>query len=196
VVGKNIEISILVNSAGFNVYGPFTQTDAGDEMRMLQVNVMAVVALTKLFAHDMVERGVGRILNLASTASFTPAPFDSLYAASKAFVLSFTESLSEELKGTGVTVTALCPGPTDTEFAAKAGMSDTKIFRGRLLTAPQVVSIGYKALMRGKTIAVTGFGNKLQLFFIRLTPRAIVAKVAKNLLSRQEPGLEPNAHRA
>jgi short-subunit dehydrogenase len=185
-----------VNSAGFDVYGPFTQTDGDDEMRMLQVNVMAVVALTKLFVHDMVERDFGRILNLASTASFTPAPFDSLYAASKAFVLSFTESWSEELKGTGVTVTALCPGPTDTEFAARAGMSDTKIFSGRLMTAPRVVSIGYGALMRGQTIAVTGFANKLLLFFIRLTPRAIVAKIAKNLMSRQAPALEPNAHRA
>jgi short-subunit dehydrogenase len=108
---RGIDIDVLVNNAGFNVYGPFIETDRGNEMRMIQVNLVAVVALTKLFARDMVQRGSGRILNLGSTGSFAPAPLDSLYAASKAFVLSFSEAISEELKSTGVTVTVLCPGP-------------------------------------------------------------------------------------
>jgi short-subunit dehydrogenase len=144
---RGIDVDLLINNAGFNVYGPFAQTSLGDEARMIQVNVIAVAALTKLFVRDMIQRKSGRILNLGSTGSFAPAPLDSLYAASKAFVLSFSEALSEELKGTGVSVTVLCPGPTETEFATKAGMLDTKIFAGRLMSAREVALAGYRAMM-------------------------------------------------
>jgi short-subunit dehydrogenase len=192
---RGIDIDVLVNNAGFNVYGPFIETDRGNEMRMIQVNLVAVVALTKLFARDMVQRGSGRILNLGSTGSFAPAPLDSLYAASKAFVLSFSEAISEELKSTGVTVTVLCPGPTNTEFAARAGMSDTKIFSGRLMTAQQVASIGYRALIRGQTTVVAGLANQLQVWSMRFAPRALVARIGKSLMSRQNVVLRPKAHR-
>jgi short-subunit dehydrogenase len=182
---RQIDIDILVNNAGFNIYGPFLQTDVGDETRMLQVNLMAAVALTKLFVRDMVERGFGSILNVGSTGSFAPAPLDSLYAASKAFILSFSEAIAEELKGTGVNVTVLCPGPTSTEFARRAGMSDTKIFSGRLMSARDVAESGYRAMMRGQTTVVPGFGNKLQVWSMRLAPRSMVARIAKGLMSRQ-----------
>jgi short-subunit dehydrogenase len=192
---REIQIDILINSAGFNVYGPFMQSDPEQEMHMLQVNLLAVVALTKLLARDMVARGWGRILNLGSTGSFAPAPLDSLYAASKAFILSFSEAIAEEFKGTGVSVTVLCPGPTSTEFAAAAGMSDTTIFSGRLMSAKEVVSIGYAALMRGQTTVITGLANKLQVWSMRFAPRAFVVRVAKGLMSRQTPSLRSDPHR-
>jgi short-subunit dehydrogenase len=192
---RGIDIDVLVNNAGFNLYGPFIETDPGNEMRMIQVNLIAVVALTKLFARDMVQRGFGRILNLGSTGSFAPAPLDSLYAASKAFILSFSEAISEELKGTGVTVTVLCRGPTKTEFAARAGMSDTKIFSGRLMSTQQVVSIGYRAMIRGRTTIVAGLANQLQVWSMRFAPRALVARIGKSLLSRQDVVLRPKTHR-
>lgn len=188
---RGIEIDVLVNNAGFNVYGPFVQTDLENEMRMIEVNIKALVALTKLAVRGMVERGFGRILNLGSTGSFAPAPLDSLYAASKAFVLSFSEAIAEELKGTGVTVTVLCPGPTQTEFAARAGMSDTKIFSGRLMSVQQVASIGYRALMRGQTTVVTGLANKIQIWSMRFAPRSFVRRIAKGLMSRQPVALQP-----
>jgi short-subunit dehydrogenase len=193
---KEIEVEVLVNNAGFNVYGPFVETDSGDEMRMIQVNLVGLVALTKLFVRDMVRRGSGRILNLGSTGSFAPAPFDSLYAASKAFVLSFSEAVAEELKGTGVSVTVLCPGPTRTEFAAAAGMSDTKIFSGRLMSAEEVVSIGYSALMRGQTTVIAGLANKIQVWSMRFAPRALVARIAKGLMSRRPVPRGAGAHHA
>jgi short-subunit dehydrogenase len=193
---SNIEINILVNNAGFNVYGPFTETDLESERRMIQVNVVAVVELTKRFARDMVQRGFGRILNLGSTGSFAPAPLDSLYAASKAFVLSFSEALAEELKGTGVAVTVLCPGPTETEFAASAGMLETKIFSGRLMPAQKVAAIGYRAMMRGQTTVIAGLANQFQILSMRFAPRALVAKVAKGLMRKQGTSLAPNGRRA
>ncbi len=193
---REIEVDVLINNAGFSVYGPFVETDPDSEMRMLQVNVVAVSVLTKLFARDMVARGRGRILNLGSTGSFAPAPFGSLYAASKAFVLSFSEALAEELRGTGVTVTALCPGPTRTEFAERAGMTNTKIFRGRVMSAQQVVSIGYRALMAGRTTVITGLGNNLMVWGMRFAPRALVARIAKGMMSREAPLLRAETHRA
>jgi uncharacterized protein len=191
VLRRGIEVDVLVNNAGFNVYGPFSGTDPEKEMRMLQVNIMALVALTKLFVRGMIDRGYGKILNLGSTGSFAPAPLDGLYAASKAFVLSFSEAIAEELKGTGVTVTALCPGPTQTEFAAKAAMTDTKIFSGRLMSAQQVVSIGYQGLMRDEAVVVPGWANNFQVWSMRFAPRSLVRQVAKGLMSRKPVTLHP-----
>ncbi|HEY4046149.1 MAG TPA: SDR family oxidoreductase [Acidobacteriaceae bacterium] len=193
---RRIDVDILVNNAGFNVYGPFTQTNHTDELRLLQVNLVALVTLTKLLIPDMIERGFGRILNLGSTGSFAPAPFDSLYAASKAFVLSFSEAIGEELKGTGVTVTTLCPGPTQTEFAERAGMGDVKIFSGRLMSAQKVASIGYKAMIAGGTTVIVGLANRLQVWSMRFAPRSMVTKVAKGLMSRRRASLRADAQRA
>ena len=130
---------------------------------------------------------------LALTASFTPAPLDSIYAATKAYVLSFSEAIAEELRGSGVIVTALCPGPTQTEFAERARMTDTKIFRGRLMSAREVASIGYNALLRGERTVVPGLANKALVLSIRFSPRNLVAKIAKKLMTRQTGVMSPGA---
>lgn len=177
-----VEVDALVNNAGFNVYGAFADTDGQRELQMLQVNVVALTRLTKLLLRGMLARRTGRILNIGSTGSFAPGPFDAVYCASKAYVLSFSEAIAEELAGTGVTVTALCPGATKTEFAERAGMTDTPMFRGRLAEPADVALLGYRALMRGRRVAIHGLGNALMTFSIRLSPRAMVASVGRRML--------------
>jgi uncharacterized protein len=181
---KGIEVDILVNNAGFSVYGPFSETDSRDEMEMMQVNMITLTQLTKLFLPAMLKRNSGKILNVASTAAFTPGPFDAVYCASKAYVLSFSEAIAEEVRGTGVSVTTLCPGPTKTEFAKRAEMTNTKIFQGRLSSAAEVAEEGYRALLQGRTTVVVGLANRLMVFSLRFSPRNLVARVAKSLLSR------------
>jgi uncharacterized protein len=156
---RGIRVDILINNAGFNSYGPFAETDLSTDLDMIQVNLTSLVILAKLFLRDMISRRKGRILNIGSTAGFGPAPYVNIYAATKAFVLSFSEGLSEEVKGTGVTVGVLCPGSTHTAFAARAGMLDTKVFSGKLMSAREVADIGYAALMRGRMTTITGFAN-------------------------------------
>lgn len=185
VQSKGLEVNILVNNAGFNVYGPFWETDAQQELEMMQVNILSLTRLTKLFLPGMIKRNFGKILNVGSTGSFVPGPLSAVYCASKAYVLSFSEAIAEELRGTGVTVTALCPGSTKTEFAERAHMTDTRIFRGRLLSAAEVAQAGYRALMRGRTSVVVGLANRLMIFSLRFSPRNLVARVSKSILSRE-----------
>ncbi len=177
-----VEVDVLVNDAGFSVYGPFWTTDAQREWQMIQTNIVALTQLTYLLLPGMVARRSGRILNLGSTASFAPGPFSAVYNASKAYVLSFSEALAEELRGTGVTVTTLCPGPTKTEFAERAHLTATNLFRGRLSSAADVARAGYRALMRGQTTVVVGLANQLLVLTIRLSPRTLVAKVSRRML--------------
>jgi short-subunit dehydrogenase len=184
IESKGIEVDVLVNNAGFNVYGPFSETDSQTEFEMMLVNMIALTRLTKLFLPAMLNRNSGKILNVASTAAFTPGPYAAVYCAGKAYVLSFSEAIAEELRGSGVTVTTLCPGPTLTKFAERANMSDTKIFQGRLASAKDVAEAGYGALMRGKTTVIVGLANRLLIFSLRFSPRRFVALVAKGLLSR------------
>jgi short-subunit dehydrogenase len=179
-----VEVDILVNNAGFNVYGPFAETDAQQELQMLQLHVVTLTQLTKLVLPGMIKRQFGKILNMGSTGSFAPGPYDAVYCASKAYVLSFSEALAEELRGTGVTITTVCPGATKTAFAQRAGMSDTKLFQGRLLSAAKVAQTGYRALLHGRTSVVVGRANKLMTFALRLTPRNLVARMSKRILSR------------
>jgi short-subunit dehydrogenase len=183
VAAAGVTVDILVNNAGFNVYGSFLQTDLLEETRMIAVNFTSLVALSKLFGRDMAQRSRGKILNVGSTASFAPAPFASVYAATKAAVLSVSEALSEEFRGTGVTVTVLCPGPIDTDFARRAKMTNTKIFSGKLGSAEAVVRLGLDALQQGKGLAFTSFADRLQIFSMRFSPRQLIAKVGKSLLS-------------
>src|SRR6266567_1948716 len=146
-----IEIDALVNNAGFGVYGPFARTDIGKELDMIEVNVKAVTHLTKLALPGMLGRKKGRILNVASTAAFQPGPLMAVYYATKAYVLSFSEAIAEELRDSGVTVTALCPGPTDTGFAAASNMESSRLFHlFRPMSAAKVAAYGYHALRRGK----------------------------------------------
>jgi short-subunit dehydrogenase len=175
-------VDVLVNNAGFGLNGRFAETDLDRELAMIQVNIAALTHLTKLFLKPMVERGRGRILNVASTAAFQPGPLMAVYYASKAYVLSFSEAIAEELGGTGVTVTALCPGPTATGFAEAAEMTNSRLFKlKKPMTSMDVAKAGYRAMQRGKRIVVTGAMNKLLAQSVRISPRALVTKVTRTL---------------
>lgn len=175
-------ITHLVNNAGFATSGPFVTADPTIQRDMIQVNVTALTSLTRCFLPQMVSRGHGRILNVASTAAFQPGPLMAVYYATKAYVLNFSTALAVELEGTGVTVTTLCPGPTRTGFAEEAGMTSSTLFdRGRGMAADRVAREGYDAMRRGKSIIVSGNLNKTLAFATRLTPRSLGARVVKQL---------------
>ena len=184
VSAASMSIDVLVNNAGFPVYGRFVDTDWQTELDMLQVNVVALTALTKLFVRGMVERRNGRILNLASTAAFVPGPLMAVYYASKAYVLSFSQALANELQGTGVTVTALAPGPTRTGFQKRGVMEDSRLVRGQIADAKSVAAAGYRGMMRGKTIVIPGFSNKLIPWVARVSPRGTVTRVVRRMQER------------
>ncbi len=172
-------IDYLVNNAGFGTHGPFAESDLQSQLAMLQVNVVALTHLTRLVLPGMLARGSGRILNVASTAAFLPGPYMAVYYASKAYVLWFSEALASETAGSGVTVTALCPGPTRTEFQKRAGIGEAPLFKGNLTSSVEVARIGYDAMMRGRSSVVAGLANKLSAFAIRFMPRSTLAAIAK-----------------
>lgn len=178
---EGIEVDILVNNAGFNVYGPFAQTDVARELQMLQLHIVTLTQLTKLLLSGMLRRRFGRVLNVASTGAFAPGPNDAVYCASKAYILSFSEALAE-LRGTGVTITTLCPGATRTAFATRAHMTGTALFQRRLLSASDVAEAGYRALLDRRRVVVVGLANKLMTFAVRFTPRVLVARISKRML--------------
>lgn len=184
VTAAAMPVDMLVNNAGFPVFGLFVETDLQIELEMLQVNVVALTALTKLFLKGMVERHTGRILNLASTAAFEPGPLMAVYYASKAYVLSFSEAIANELRGTGVTVTLLCPGPTRTGFQKRGVMEDSRLVQGQIADAGSVALAGYRGLMAGKTIVIPGFSNKLIPWIVRLSPRGVVTRVVRRMQDR------------
>lgn len=179
--GERVEI--LINNAGFGLRGRYDQTDWEAESRLMQVNMIALTHLTKLFVKDMMQRGSGRILNVGSTAAFVPGPLMAMYYASKAFVVSFSLALAKEFEGTGISVTVLCPGPTNTEFVAAAGLTDSKLFRGSAMTARQVAEIGYRAMLAGRAEVIAGARNRWMMLLTRLAPRTLLASVAKRLNS-------------
>jgi short-subunit dehydrogenase len=188
---QGIAVSVLVNNAGFDVYGPFWRTDAKAERDLLQVNVVALMELTKVLLPDMRRAGSGRILNVASTAAFAPCPWNAVYGASKAFVLSFSHALAEELSGSGVTVTALCPGPTDTDFARRAGMTRTRLFAGPVADPASVARDGYHAMMRGRRSVVAGLGNRVMVQVMRCAPTSAVARISAAVF--RTPDTAPDA---
>lgn len=175
-----VAIDFLVNNAGFGAFGPFYETDWPREAAMIDVNVRALTELTKLFLPGMLRRRSGKILNVASTAAFQPGPLMAVYFATKAYVLSLSEALANELRRTGVTVTALCPGPTQSGFESSARMSHSGLFhRPGIPTSATVARYGYRAMHRGRTVAIQGFLNRLLVFLVRFTPRTLVADVAR-----------------
>jgi len=178
---RSTPIELLVNNAGFGVRGPYAETDWARESSLIQVNMVSLAHLTKLFLPDMLRRRSGRILNVASTAAFVPGPFMAVYYASKAFVLSFSEALANEVQGTGVTVTVLCPGATRTEFAQVAGVADTPLFHGPTMGAAEVARIGYDAMMAGKPSVIAGARNRWMIRGTRLVPRSFVAAETRKL---------------
>lgn len=180
---QGFPVDVLVNNAGFGTHGPFAGAELAAELQMLQVNVVALTQLTRLFLPNMLMNRRGRILNVASTAAFQPGPLMSVYYASKAYVLSFTEAIAAELQGSGVTVTALCPGPTDTAFQKRAGVEMTALFRANAMTSESVARIGYQGMLKGKRLVVPGFKNKALATAVRFTPRKLVTAIAKKLNS-------------
>jgi uncharacterized protein len=181
-------IDILVNNAGLGFRGRFWEIPIENQLKIIRVNDEAVVRMTHLFLPQMIRRNQGRIMNTASIAGFEPGPLLAVYHASKAFVLSFTEALATELEQTEITVTALCPGPTDTDFFPKAGLEDTKAFQKAHVMAPQeVAELGYKGLMRGDRTVVAGGSNKALVFARRFMTEGAQAKMNKKFYERAKP---------
>lgn len=177
VKSQNLRVEILINNAGFGDYGAFVSSDLTKQTQMIDLNIRSLMEMTHTFLPGMVKRGRGRILNVASIASFEAGPKMSVYYATKAFVLSFTESLSEELRGSGVTVTALCPGPTDTGFSKAAEMPNGRFANLFRLTKPQDVAYyGYRALMSDWVIAIPGRMNRLAVIAVKFLPRKIIRR--------------------
>ncbi|MCW4469817.1 SDR family oxidoreductase [Flavobacterium sp. MFBS3-15] len=183
---RGIFVDVLVNNAGQGAYGLFQDNDIHKELGIVDLNIASTIILTKHFVKEMVARNSGKILNLASIASQTPGPWQAVYHATKAFVLSFSEALRSELKDTQITVTALQPGATDTDFFSKADMLDSKILQDKdaLSDPADVAKDGYDALMAGKDKVVSGFKNKLQTALGNITPDTVLAEQTKK---QQEP---------
>jgi uncharacterized protein len=182
--GGNIDV--LVNNAGFGWRGEFANMNPADAIEMIQVNITSLTHLTRLLLPGMIARKRGKILNVASTAAFQPGPLMSTYYASKAYVLSFSLALSEELKGTGVTVTALCPGPTATGFGKRAGFANEKIFGDMLsMDASTVALQGYHGLIKGRPLVITGWKNCLGTQLVRLLPRTLPGKLVKAIQQKR-----------
>ncbi len=179
-------VDVLVNNAGFGDWGLFGRADLARQLAMVQVNVTALTELTRRCLPRMVSRRGGRILNVASTAAFAPGPLMAVYYASKAYVLSFSEAIGNELQGTGITVTALCPGPTRTGFAAAAGIEESNLFSGpNVMEVGPVAAAGWRGLQRGRAVVVPGLLNKLLLFSVRLGPRWLVRRITRRFQERR-----------
>lgn len=179
----DLAVDFLINNAGYGIRGEFAQLPMEDCLGQIQLNITALTELTRLFLPGMLTRRRGRIMNVASTAAFQAGPLMSVYYASKAYVLSFSEALANEVKGSGLTVTCLCPGPTDTLFQKRAGTEASKLFN--LLPpmdAATVAEQGYRALMQGKTLAISGVRNWLLAQSVRLAPRKLVTEISRKVL--------------
>lgn len=173
-----LEVSYLVNNAGFGTKGPFVRLDRARELAELQVDVAAPLALTRAFLPGMVSRGRGRIVNVSSMAGFQPGPFMATYYASKAFLNSFSEALSHELRGTGVTVTVSCSGPMATEFDAVAGGHRTSLKLLLRRSPSRFAGEAYEAMMLGRPMIIHGLANKMGVEALRLAPRSVVRAAA------------------
>lgn len=179
---SNRSFDVLVNNAGFGVKGDFAETDLSEELKMLDVQLAAMLKLTKAVLPEMIERKSGKILNVASVYSFAPVPRQSVYSASKAFILNFSSALSDELKSANVQVSVVCPGVTQTEFRRRAGISDKK---DSGMTAEKVAEIAFAEMMRGKHIIVPGFQNKVFAFLSKILPNASMTKIVRFINDRR-----------
>ncbi len=184
--GGGLEVDWLINNAGFGTYGKFCDLSLARELEMIRLNVNSLVALTHHYLAPMLERKRGVILNVASTAAFQPVPYLTTYAATKAFVLSFTEALATECEGTGVFVTCLCPGTTATRFQEVAGMQD-RVHQGPSETAEQVVATALRAIENRQVVAISGRMNRIMVHSQRLAPRSVVVRAAARVM-RPRPG--------
>lgn len=177
---QHIQIDYLINNAGFGDYGMFVESDWQKTSQMIQLNITTLTQFTKLYLQDMVKRRSGKIMNVASTAAFQSGPLMAVYFATKAYVLSFSEAVDNEIKDKGITITALCPGATESGFQEVAAMEESNLVKGRKLpTSKEVAVFGYAAMMKGKTVAIHGLLNWLLANSVRFTPRAIVVKLTR-----------------
>ncbi|HLL52356.1 MAG TPA: SDR family oxidoreductase [Myxococcaceae bacterium] len=182
---RGTKVTALVNNAGYASYGPFAEVSPKEQLDMIQVNVVALTALSRRLLPGMLERRQGQILNVASTAAFQPGPLMAVYYATKSFVLSLSEALADELDGTGVTVTALCPGPTASGFQSRAKMEESKLVRGKkIMDATTVARAGFEAMRKGTRVAIPGFMNKVMANSVRLLPRSMVTSLVRKAQER------------
>jgi short-subunit dehydrogenase len=181
LANTGVTINVLVNNAGFGTYGKFSESDPVQELGMIQVNITALTHLTRLLLPGMIERHRGIILNVASTAAFQPGPLMAVYYASKAYVVSFSQALANDLRGTGVTVTALCPGPTATNFSARAGVTGTRIFHAGKMSAEAVARDGYRGAMRGQAVIISGWRNAILAHLVRWLPPSFVVRMVQRV---------------
>jgi len=180
---QNIPVSILINNAGFGTRGAFAKGDLKNFREMIELNITSLVQLTHLFVQPMMKAGRGRILNVSSTAAFQPGPLMAIYYATKSFVSSFSYALGEELIGSGVTVTTLCPGPTKTEFGARAGtVGHERVQRSWTMEARPVAEAGYKALMSGKKVKIPGAVNWIGARLTRIAPKKLASSIARKVI--------------
>jgi len=180
-----LNIQILINNAGFNECGDFLKTDLQNEISMIQLHAVFTTEMMKLFLPGMIENKYGRILNLGSTGSFMPCPYNAVYAATKAYILFVSKGINAELKGTGVKITTLCPGATKTEFAQKAGINNTLLFNIFVMLPDRVAKVGYKALMKGKASVIVGLYNKLLVFSSKIMPSFILDACVKIMFMKR-----------
>lgn len=181
-IKQNIKIDYLINNAGFGDFGMFVETDWNKELQMINLNITTLTQFTKLYLKDMVNRKSGKIMNVSSTAAFQSGPTMAVYYATKAYVLSFSEAIDNEVSNYGVTVTTFCPGATESGFQAAAAMQESNLVKGKKLpTSKEVAEYGYKAMMKGKTVAIHGFMNWIMANSVRFTPRALVVKITRKL---------------
>jgi hypothetical protein len=173
-------IDVLVNNAAYGIFGEFAEQKPEDISGQIELNIAALSMLTRLFVPQMIERKSGKILNIASTAGFQAGPLMAVYYASKAYVISFSEAIANELKGSGVTVTCLCPGPTDTGFQGRAGVANSRLFKQfGPMSAKAVARDGYRAMMKGKTLTISGFKNRVLAETTRVAPRKLATAVSR-----------------
>lgn len=179
---QSMQIDYLINNAGLGNFGMFVETDWNKELQMINLNITILTQFTKLYLQDMVKRRSGKIMNVASTAAFQSGPTMAVYYATKAYVLSFSEAVDNEVRNKGVTVTTLCPGPTESGFQAAAAMEESNLVKGKKLpTAKEVAEFGYASMMKGKTVAIHGLMNYLMANSVRFIPRALVVKLTRKI---------------
>lgn len=181
---EKIQVDVLVNNAGFGLYGDFKNTSAIDELNMIDLNVKSITLLTKLFLPDMISKKSGQVLNVASTAAFQPGPLMAVYYATKAYVLSFSEAIENELKGTGVSVSVLCPGPTKTSFSERANLGQSKLFKSGVMDVKTVADAAYEGMKKRQTLIIPGFKNKILAAAVRFMPRKTVTGIVRKTQER------------
>ncbi|MGA7930670.1 MAG: SDR family oxidoreductase [Candidatus Sulfotelmatobacter sp.] len=184
---EGVAVDILVNNAGFGAFGPFASMPEEEILGQLYLNITALTHLTRLFLPPMLARRSGKLMNVASTAAFQPGPLMAVYYATKAYVLSFSEALANEVAGSGVVVSCFCPGATDTGFAKRAGTENSRLFKKlRPMNGEAVARDGYRGLMAGRTVVISGMQNWLVAESVRFTPRKLVTAVSRWVAEKVE----------